>query len=327
MTSTYYDALFRSEYESYIPKLEIPGDFEQFWRDSILEADQYSLEPSLEPLAVALKTHACYDFTFKGYGGQTIHGWVLTPKNIEGRVPCVIEFIGYSGGRGLPFERLLMSSLGFAHVIMDTRGQGGEYQIGSTPDDHSFGGPQYRGFMTQGIFSPKTYYYRRVFIDAIRCVQAAITLPFVDTTKIAVLGGSQGGGISLAVCGLSPVSIKCAVINFPFLCHFPVAVSVSRMFPYEEIARFCGVHDNRIEEIFDTLSYFDGVHFAQYAKSKALFSVGLRDHVCPPITVYAAYNTYAGPKEIIVAPFNEHSGSSANGIQRQIDFLCSNLCS
>ncbi|MER3443975.1 MAG: acetylxylan esterase, partial [Meiothermus sp.] len=68
--------------------------------------------------------------------------------------------------------------------------------------------------------------------------------------------------------------------------------------PYNEIAAFCRVHRDKVGQVFATLAYFDGVNFAARATAPALFSVGLMDDVCPPSTVYAAYNHYAGPKEI-----------------------------
>jgi cephalosporin-C deacetylase len=39
--------------------------------------------------------------------------------------------------------------------------------------------------MTRGIETPQTYYYRRVFTDAVRLVDAVRTLPFVDPDRIA----------------------------------------------------------------------------------------------------------------------------------------------
>jgi cephalosporin-C deacetylase-like acetyl esterase len=39
----------------------------------------------------------------------------------------------------------------------------------------------------------------------------------------------------------------------------------------------------------------------------ALFSVGLMDDICPPRTVYAAYNHYAGPKQMHRYPYNQHT--------------------
>ena len=32
------------------------------------------------------------------------------------------------------------------------------------------------------------------------------------------------------------------------------------------------------------------------------------DDICPPSTVYAAFNAYGGPKEIREYPYNEHEG-------------------
>ena len=50
----------------------------------------------------------------------------------------------------------------------------------------------------------------------------------------------------------------------------------------------------------------DGLNFAPRATAPALFSVGLMDEICPPSTVFAAYNHYAGPKDIRVWSFNGH---------------------
>jgi len=109
-------------------------------------------------------------------------------------VPCLVEYIGYGGGRGLPHEWLLWSAAGYAHFVMDTRGQGSSWRSGDTPDREPDGSnPQYPGFMTRGILDPQTYYYRRVFIDAVRALEAARTHPAIDPQRVAVLGGSQGG--------------------------------------------------------------------------------------------------------------------------------------
>lgn len=78
-----------------------------------------------------------------------------------------MEYVGYGGGRGFPTEWLPFANAGFAHLVMDTRGQGSVWRLGETPDRELEGGnPQYNGFMTRGILDPQHYYYRRVFTDA-----------------------------------------------------------------------------------------------------------------------------------------------------------------
>ena len=51
-----------------------------------------------------------------------------------GPLPTMVEYIGYGGGRGQPYEWLLWASAGYAHLVMDTRGQGGTWQGGDTSD-------------------------------------------------------------------------------------------------------------------------------------------------------------------------------------------------
>jgi cephalosporin-C deacetylase len=199
---------------------------------------------------------------------------------------------------------------------MDTRGQGSTWSKGDTPDPESDGGnPQFPGFMTRGVLDPKTYYYRRVFTDAIRAVEAAMGHPAVDEMRVAVTGGSQGGGIALAVAGLSPAllddAVKVAMPDVPFLCHYRRATEIVDTHPYQEIVRFCKVQRNQVDTVFRTLSYFDGVNFAARATAQALFSVALMDDICPPSTVFAAHNHYLGDKDIRIWPFNNHEGGQS----------------
>jgi cephalosporin-C deacetylase len=259
-----------------------------------------------------------FDVTFSGYGGQAIKGWLLLPAQREGRLPCVVEYLGYGGGRGLPLQWLGWSSAGFAHLVMDTRGQGSAWLQGDTPDPEPDGAnPQYPGFMTRGVLAPATYYYRRVFTDAVRAVEAARSHPAVDPERIAVAGGSQGGGITLAVAGLEP-GVQAALPDVPFLCMYRRATQIVNSFPYGEIAAYLKTHRDKIEQVFHTLSYFDGLNFAARARASALFSVGLMDETCPPSTVYAAYNHYAGPKQIRSYEYNNHEGG---GIYQQVEKL------
>jgi cephalosporin-C deacetylase len=232
-----------------------------------------------------------------------------------------VEFIGYGGGRGLPHEWLLWASAGYAHFVMDTRGQGSSWRSGDTPDREPDGsGPQYPGFMTRGILDPQTYYYRRVFTDAVRAVEAARSHPAIDPQRVVVTGGSQGGGISLAVAGLVP-DLAGAMPDVPFLCAYRSALEIVDSDPYNEIGRYCKTHRTKIETVFNTLSYFDGVNFAARAQCSALFSAGLMDEVCPPRTVFAAYNHYAGSKQIKVYEFNHHEGGQAYHDVEKLKFL------
>lgn len=297
--------------KTYLPTRPEPADFDAFWEKTLAEARHFPLDVRFEPVETSLKLVETFDVTFNGFGGQPIKGWFILPKGEKSPLPCVVEYIGYGGGRGLAHEWLGWANAGYAHFVMDTRGQGSTWRTGDTPDPELEGGnPQIPGFMTRGVLRPEMYYYRRVFTDAVRAVEAARSHKMVDKNRVAVTGGSQGGGITLAAAGLIP-DVAVAMPDVPFLCHYRRAVELIDTDPYNEIARFCKNHRNQIETVFNTLSYFDGMNFAARAKAAALFSVGLMDTICPPSTVFAAYNHYAGPKDIRIWQFNNHEGGQA----------------
>jgi cephalosporin-C deacetylase len=310
------------ELRTYRPAREEPANFDAFWSDTLTAARRHPLAPAFEAVNYGLRTVETYDVTFRGFAGQPVKGWLLLPRQREGKLPCVVEYIGYGGGRGFPLDWLLFSSAGYAHLVMDTRGQGSSWRPGDTPDPQPDGaGPHYPGFMTLGILDPQTYYYRRVFTDAVRAVEAARSHPAVDAGRIAITGGSQGGGITVAVSGLQP-DVAVAMPDVPFLCHYRRATTLVDTMPYNEIVQFCKTHRDQADRVFQTLAYFDGMNFAARAQAPALFSTGLMDDTCPPSTVFATFNHYGGTtKEIKVWPFNRHEGGDVFQAMEKLKFL------
>jgi cephalosporin-C deacetylase len=307
--------------KSYQPPRVEPADFDAFWQQTLAEARRYPLDARFEPVDYGLRLVESFDVTFRGYGGQEIKGWLQLPRQRSGPLPCVVEYIGYGGGRGFPTDWLVWSNAGYAHLIMDTRGQGSTWSKGDTPDPEPDGAnPHHPGFMTRGILKPETYYYRRVFTDAVRAVEAARAHPAIDASRIAATGGSQGGGIALAAAGLEP-AIRVVMPDVPFLCHYRRATEITDKHPYREIVNYCVVHRDQVDRVFATLAYFDGVNFAARCQARALFSVALMDDICPPSTVFAAYNHFAGPKDIRIWQFNNHEGGGAYQVVEKVKFL------
>jgi cephalosporin-C deacetylase len=314
-----------SELRLYKPDRDEPDDFDSFWAATLADARSHPLEPHFEPIDVGLATVDVADVTFAGFGGQPIKGWFLAPHDVaaspfakSGRLPCVVEYIGYGGGRGRPLDWLLPPSAGYAHLVMDLRGQGSSWRAGDTPDPESGAATgQFPGYATRGIADPETYYYRRLMTDAVRAVEAARAHPLVETTRVAVEGISQGGGLALAAAGLVP-DLLLTMTDVPFMCHWRRATEITDSDPYHEVVRYCKIHRDQTDRVFRTLSYFDGVNFAARAKSPALFAVALMDTTCPPSTVFAAYNHYAGPKEIEIYPFNGHENGESIQAERKM---------
>lgn len=314
-----------AELAAYLPEVREPADFDDFWSATLSESRAAGGDVTVVPAASPFSTVDVFDVTFPGFAGDPIKAWLIRPRGIEEPLPAVVEYIGYGGGRGAIGEKLGWASAGYAHLVMDTRGQGSAWGTGgSTPDPHGTGAST-PGFMTRGIENPADYYYRRVFTDAVRAIDAVRTLPGIDPTRVSVAGASQGGGIAIAAAGLAE-GLVAALPEVPFLCHFERAVGFTDRDPYQEIARYLSVHRGAEERVFETLSYFDGVNLAARADAATLFSVALMDFTCPPSTVYAAYNRYAGAdKDIVVYPFNDHEGGQTLQFLRQADFLAARV--
>lgn len=307
-----------ADLQSYRPTIAEPADFDEFWTTTLTDARAAGDEPRFTPVAASFTGIDVFDVSFPGFAGDPIAAWLLVP-HAAAPLPGMVVYQGYGGGRGLAHEWLAWPSSGFATLVVDTRGQGSRQDSGDGTADPHGSGPAVPGYMTRGITAPETYYYRRVFTDAVRAVDALLAHPAVDPRRIAVTGGSQGGGIAIAAAGLHPSVARC-LADVPFLCHFARAVGFADADPYDEIVRYLRVHRSHEAAVFRTLSYMDGVSFAARATAPALFSVGLHDAVCPPSTVYAAFNHYGGPAEMVVYPFNGHEGGGAAHWLRQVEF-------
>jgi cephalosporin-C deacetylase len=311
--------------ERYQPAVAEPDDFDAFWQSTLAAPDAVLLDVRPEPTELQLVE--TWDVTFAGFGGDPVRAWYTRPSGVSGSLPAVVEYLGYGRGRGLPHERLTWPVAGYAHLLMDSRGQGDQYGSGGdTPDPHGTapGGP---GPLTRGILAPEDYYYRRLITDAVRAVDAVRSLPGVDPARVVAAGNSQGGGLALAVAGLVP-DLAAVLPSVPFLCHVARAIEITDAAPYAEIVTFLSVHREAEPAVRRTLSYVDGVNFARRAGAPAFFGVGLRDTVCPPSTVYAAYNQYgcAVPdrrveRTIRVYPFNHHEGGDAVHVGHQLRWL------
>ena len=313
------------ELRAYRPPLDEPADFDAFWSSTLADSRARRSPAVTAAVDSHLETIEAADVTFSGFDGQPIKAWLLWPAGRTGPLPTIVEYIGYGGGRGRPVDWLVWASAGYAHLVMDTRGQGATWRSGDTSDIAATGtGPQVPGVMTRGILDPATYYYRRLMTDAALAVEAARDLPIVDGTRIAVCGASQGGGLALAAAALAP-GVVAAIADVPFLCHYRRAIEITDDLPYAEIRNFLRSHRLSEDQVFRTLGYFDGRSFAARATVPALFSVGLEDLITPPSTVFAAYNEYAGPKEMRVWPFSGHEAPEADHVLERLEFAARHL--
>ncbi|MDA1387370.1 acetylxylan esterase, partial [Glycomyces lechevalierae] len=133
--------------------------------------------------------------------------------------------------------------------------------------------------------------------------------------------GAPGGAASARAGAPPPHDLAGAMIDVPFLTYFRRATTITDSYPYKEIGEFLSGQRLSEERTFATLDYFDGVNFAARGTAPALYSVALMDDICPPSTVFAAYNRWQGEKRITVWPWNGHEGGGILQKGEQLKFL------
>lgn len=301
----------------YRPESTAQDDFEAFWCRNRAESQKAPLNATFERVEDSLPGADVYDVAFDGVDGVLVRGWYLTPEGATGRLPAVVQFIGYTGGRDYPHALAPHVLNGFCAFIMDSRGQGG----GTGQVLETSHGAQ-RGFITHGILDKEEYYYKQFYLDTMRAVQVVAERDEVDEGRIAAIGGSQGGALTIA-CASQSDHVAVMAPDVPWLSHFRRAVDIA-VGPYEEITEFLKKHPQHVERVFETLSYFDNMNLAEMVRvSEAYYSVGLWDDVCPPSTVYASYNRLPDSvrKSIEVYPYNKHEGGHTLHQHRKLQWL------
>lgn len=318
--------------EVFNPEIPEPADLDAFWARTLAENPADPGAVTAVRVDCPLRTVSVHDVTFPGYAGDPVRAWLILPTTGQADgspLPTIVQLLGMGGGRGLPHDHLAWASAGYAHLVVDTRGQGSHWGSGGdTPDPHGHG-PATAGFATHGIEDPEHYLFRRLFIDAHHAVVSAAALPRVDATRVVVTGASQGGALTIAAVALGAPAVA-AMPDVPFLAHVTHAVGMTDEPPYADIVTYLSVHRDAVAQVLRTLSYFDVAALARRARVPALFSTGLMDTTCPPSTVFAARNQWgrALPEgerpalpQVRVYPFNGHEGGESYQWREQVTWL------
>jgi cephalosporin-C deacetylase len=283
----------------YKPPLYRQADFQDFWDSTVAEATAQPLNAELIPYDLPAGTVETFAIRFDGYKGGRLAGWYLRPT-LRGKFPGVCVYHGYSGRGPRPMELLALAAQGLCVLSLDCRGQNGQSQ-----DAMVYSEGHQIGWMTAGIREPSEYYYRFVYADAVRALEVLAAREEVDAKRLAVTGVSQGGGLTLAAAALSPRPIL-ALSDIPYLCDFKRAVSIAPAGPYQEITNFLKSFPHLHDRAFRTLSYCDNLNLAPRIRCRTIVLNCLWDDICPPSTVFAAYNHMTCEKQMEIYPYHKH---------------------
>jgi len=235
-----------------------------------------------------------YEVSMRSFGNIRVRGWYEVPKS-KGPHPVILRVPGY-GGNMKPIAR-------FKDMVVfsfNPRGHGNSQEdIKGNPSN----------YWIRGLDNKEGYYYQGAYLDCVRAVDFLCSRKEVDPKRIAVEGGSQGGGLSISTAALDSRISLCAPY-IPFLTNWELYFKTSH---WPEMDEWIEAKELRTwQSTLKTLSYFDTMNMAPRIECPVFMGVGLQDAICPPVTCFAVYNRVKGKKEYRVYPNAKHHVDKAH---------------
>lgn len=275
--------------------LDRPEDFEDYWnraREELTDVDPRFKLIRLDSLCT--EEREVFILEMYSLGDVLVRAWYMRPTK-EGVYPAILHVQGYS-----------------TFLVPDWMYQGEDMvALGLNIRGHGFSqdqvNPGFPGYLQHHVENKEKYIYRGAYMDCMRAVDFLYSRKEVDTTRVAVEGGSQGGALSFASAALDNQRIDLCVPHVPFLSDFRDYFKIAD-WPGHEFAHYFRDHpDVSEDEIYKNLSYIDIKNLAPWIKAPVLMSIGLVDEICPPHINFAAYNQVQSRKEYVVYPEAGHT--------------------
>jgi cephalosporin-C deacetylase-like acetyl esterase len=266
-----------------------PDDFEAFWQHNIDALSQLNTTPKITGIERSpdAKTNL-YEVSLESVDGLTIKGWLEVPKK-KGRYAALYRIPGYTENLEPidMYDDMIVFSLNVRdHGNSDNSGVR-EYEM-----------------WVRGLESEDNFFYKNIYLDCFVGLNYLVSREDVDLERIAVWGGSQGGGLSLVTSAFDK-RISLCVADIPFLTDWERYFEISHWY---ELDQWMANHPgNSWNEILDVFSYFDTKNMAHKIECPVWMGIGLQDDVCPPATSFATYNLINSPKRYNIYPHQFHS--------------------
>jgi len=274
-------------------------DFEAFWRKNVEQMRSVPLQVKRKKLVTPYdKTVTTWEISYNTHDDTWIDAWFSHPAGATEKLPCVVFYHGGSLQKELHLD---IVATGVCCFGMDVRGQGGTSIDRAVYHSGDLNG----ALMTRGVLDRDDFYMKHIFLDAVRAVDVAATLPEVDPDRIVTYGGSQGGGLSITASALSGKSKKCYSFVTSYCCLKERTLLGSRIFGSTN--GFLKKYPEHTDTVFDVLSYFDVNNMVSLLNVPTVFCLGMADDVCLPHFVYSAYHHAPCEKTMHILPFTPHS--------------------
>jgi cephalosporin-C deacetylase len=281
------------------PTVTKPADFDEFWNKG--KADLAKVPMDVKMVLVPEKSSALsdvYHVNIQSIGNSRLYGTLSVPKK-PGKYPAVLQVPGagirpYAPDLEMADRGLIVFAVGIHGIPVNM-----DISVYNSLEAGAL-----RGYQYFNADHRDRYYYKRVYLNCIRANDFITSLPQYDGTNLAVSGNSQGGALSIVTASLDSRVKHLAAIH-PALCDLTGYLN-GRAGGWPHFFAENNLYFSNTKEIKETLPYFDVVNFARSVKANGLYTWGFNDEVCPPTSMYAAYNVIDAKKSTMLYLNTEH---------------------
>ena len=295
--------------EGFRPGFDAPKDFDKFWGKQLKAMRKCKMQPSMKPAEFPKKVkqyeNECelYAFEVNMHEGRSVHGYISWPKGAEkSSLPIMICLHGAGYSRSDAVKAVSWASKGAIAIDINAHGYPDDQ-----PQDYydELAKGELKDYRNSKVVDHKSFYFRLMYLRAVRAVDFATTLPMWDGKRIMSYGSSQGGAQALAVAAIDK-RVGAAVAHVPAVTDLAGHLQNHRG-GWPAYDRQMKKGDN-IEAEMAILPYYDGAVMIQHTKAKLWIEAGLIDTTCPSECVIAAFNSAPSEdKTLYTFPYRPHS--------------------
>ena len=230
-----------------------PQDFDQFWKK--VEDELASIQPAAERTELHLRSATeakVYGLKLTSLDHYRIFAYFCVPSG-KGPFPVIYRLPNYGSVVHIPpfEERCKYISVALCH-----RGQ--------RLSDQPFAA-KYPGLLTSGIDSQRNYIYRSIVADCLRVMDYLVSCDDVDSQKISLVGGD------LALFTAALRDSASVLFYTPSLFYKALhKATATQNYPLEEFNDYLRSFPESIDQISQTLAYFEPMNFASRVKSEVM---------------------------------------------------------
>ena len=282
------------------PTVTIPTDFTSYWEQAKTELANIPLDARMTLMPERCTENVnVYHVNLQNYKLNTrLYGILCVPKK-EGKYPAILLVPG-AGAR--PYNGdIANAEKGFITFQIGIHGVPVNMDV--SVYNNMMAGPL-AGYWNYNLDDKDRYYYKRVYLGCVRANDFIASLPQYDGTNLGVMGGSQGGALSIVTAALD-TRVKYLAAYYPALADVTGYLK-GRAGGWPHLFDKTNLAFNNTKEKIATAGYYDVVNFARQLKVPGIYSMGFNDETCPPTSMYSAYNVIIAPKELFIVPETGH---------------------